>query len=138
MQGVLEVYATPNPAPGTFGPFPFYPTLQTNTSLNVNGLGYPNAVPVDTFRNPSLVAQQTYRPSGAAPNLFIGDSRHTVIFREGHLYDARVVDMSTSQNLFPQPTPPLSTTTAYDINQKLSANTPPSDVYQQHWQNATA
>ena len=143
VQGVLEIYSAP-PVPGgggTFGTFPFYPTLQNILGLNpATALGYPSTTGVDPFKNAARVSQQGYRGGGSAPNLFIGDSRpHTVIFREGHLYDARVVDMSNSpSNLFVLNVNPLSTTTAYDIVQKINAGYTPSTVYEQHWQNTAA
>jgi hypothetical protein len=127
VQGIQEVY--PNPAiipANTFGPSAFYPVLMTGVlQTPANQLGTPSPVNINSgFLNPTVVPQLNYRGSGdtpgagaAAPNMFVGDSRpHNVIFREGHLYDARVVATSPQQTFFSPST--LSTTTKYEIIQK--------------------
>jgi len=139
IQGIRELYAaTLNLPLGSFGTIPFYPVLQTGTTATgTNGIGTPSAVLVDPFTGPGLVAQQNYRTGGAAPDLFVGDNRpHTLIFREGHLYDARVVGAQSSSSTFPGAA--LSTTVAYDVIAKLSASFAGAAVIQTQWQNTTA
>jgi hypothetical protein len=121
VQGVSESVAGV-PSANFFGAVPFIP------NFTANGIPQPVALP-STFANPGTVAQANFRTGeipGAtqAPNLFVGDSRpHNVIFREGYLYDARVVTTTpapttTGQNNFPQGSS-LSTTTKYEVIQKL-------------------
>jgi hypothetical protein len=125
-QGVRLINGT---APATtFGAIPFYPVLQTANVVpggEQNGNGTPTGIGVDTFQSPAIVPQQTFRGGGPAPLLFVGDTRpHKVIFREGHIYDARVMGANTpAQGLFSPSA--LATTVDYDIVQKLlAAQTP--------------
>jgi len=139
IQGIRELYQNPLSIPsGSFGTLAFYPVLQTgNSAAGTNGIGTPIAVLVDPFTGPALVPQQNYRTGGAAPDLYVGDNRpHTLIFREGHLYDARVVGAQSSSATFPLGS--LSTTVAYDVISKLSAAAAGAAVIQTQWQNTTA
>jgi hypothetical protein len=140
LQGVRELYGFGGAPINSFGPLPFYPVLQNGNVLDTNfGIGFPSEVPVNYYSNPALAPQQTYGTGSAAPQLFVGDARpHAVIFREGHLYDARVVNSNfPAQGQFAAGTP-LSTTVAYEIVQKLNASTPGVTAYQDKWQNQTA
>ncbi|MBZ5622066.1 MAG: hypothetical protein LAQ69_25560 [Acidobacteriia bacterium] len=79
--------------------------------------------------------QQTFRSGTAAPNLYVGDQRpHKAIFREGHLYDARVV------GTFLSPFVPsgLIPTVSYEVTRKLGAGFFPTNVYDQMWANTYA
>jgi hypothetical protein len=145
LQGVRELYGFNTQPANAFGPVPFYPVLQNQNVITSDlGQGFPSSFTVNYYRNPATAPQQNYRNSGgAAPNLFVGDARpHAVIFREGHLYDARVISaVFPGQGQFPGGTgTPLSTTVAYEIVQKLGAGptTVASTVYQTNWQNQTA
>jgi len=159
VQGIRELYGFGTQPANAFGPVPFYPVLQNQNVTNTNtGIGLPTSVPVNYYANAVPAVQQTYRSGGAAPQLFVGDARpHVVIFREGHLYDARVVNSAAApffglafkpESVLPPNQGqfaggagnPLSTTVAYEIVQKLSAGTatPASTVYQTKWQNQTA
>jgi hypothetical protein len=140
VQGVREMYGFGSTPTNSFGPIPFYPVLQNGNLLDANfGQGFPSLVPVNLYNNPLPVTQQTYTGGANAPQLFVGDARpHAVIFREGHLYDARVINSNFPlQGQFPAGNP-LSTTVAYEIVQKLAAATTGSTVYQDKWQNQTA
>jgi hypothetical protein len=138
IQGIRELYQNPLTPTVTFGALPFYPVLQTgNSTGGTNGIGIPAAVLVDPFTGPGLVPQQTYRTGGPAPDLYVGDNRpHTLIFREGHLYDARVIGAQSSSATFPLGA--LSTTVAYDVIAKLGAGATGQAVIQTQWQNTTA
>jgi len=132
VQGVTETVLGV-PGANFFGAVPFVPNFTRG--------GIPEAVSLPTtFANPDPVSQANFRSgdipgSSAAPLLLVGDSRpHNVIFREGYLYDARVVTttpapVTTGQSTFPQTS--LSTTTKYEIIQKLcviSANCTQANV----------
>ena len=138
IQGIRELYQNPLAPAVTFGALPFYPVLQSgNTASGTNGIGIPSAVAVDFFTGPGSVSQQNYRTGATAPSLYVGDNRpHTLIFREGQLYDARVVGAQSPVGIFPGGA--LSTTVAYDIIQKAGAGAVPQTVFQTSWQNATA
>ncbi|MBK9169704.1 MAG: S-layer homology domain-containing protein [Bryobacterales bacterium] len=58
------------------------------------------------------------------------------MFREGHLYDARVIGTQTTQFNFPGTT--TNATTAYDVLQKLSPTAQPLPVIYSFWQNTRA
>lgn len=137
IQGIIEVQ---NPVvTAQRGPLPFYPILENGTVPTQEGV--PVVVAVSAFANPGTVPQQGFRTGGAAPNLFVGDDRpQKVIFREGHLYDARVAFSFTPGNQFTNnPTATLlSSTVAYDIVQKLHNSFAPLDVLQAQWQNTNA
>jgi hypothetical protein len=140
IQGVREMYGFGTSPNNSFGPLPFYPVLQNGTNLETDfGRGFPSMVPVSFYSNPALAPQQTFTNGTPAPPLFVGDARpHAVIFREGHLYDARVVNSNfPGQGQFAAGTP-LSTTVAYEIVQKLNASTAGTTAYQDKWQNQTA
>jgi hypothetical protein len=148
LQGIREIY-TGTPPLNSFGPFPFYPVLQAFTAG-----GFPpdqRGLPVGfqgsnqlfgspqfnngTFAGVNPLVQQTFRNGNPAPNLYVGDQRpHKVIFREGHLYDARVVG-TASATFVPSALVP---TVSYEITQKLSAFQFPVNVYNQVWQNTNA
>lgn len=102
-------------------------TVAVGTTVPLVQQGIPSQLLINqAFTNPGLVSQLNYRSSGdtpgsgtAAPQIFVGDDRpHNVIFREGYLYDARVIN-SNGQGIFPVPPASLSTTTKYEIVQKL-------------------
>ena len=143
IQGVREMYGFTSQPLNAFGPVPFYPVLQNQTFTNTDlGQGFPSWFEVNFYTNAAKAPQQNYRNAGGtAPTLFVGDARpHAVIFREGHLYDARVVNSDFPfQGQFPGGAgTPLSTTVAYEIVQKLTAGTGGVTVYQDKWQNQTA
>ena len=133
VQGIQEVI-TGAPSANQFGTFPFFPVLMNGVTpvgaaAPLQQQGFPSQAPINSFFfNPGTVSQCNYWSSSLpcqsptpAPNLFVGDSRpHTVIFREGHLYDARVISTSPVQATFPGST--LSTTAKYEIIQKLCSN----------------
>jgi hypothetical protein len=123
VQAVVEtVVGTGLPGANFFGAVPFTPNFASS--------GFPEQVGLpSTFANPAAVSQANFRSgdipgSTAAPNLLVGDDRpHNVIFREGYLYDARVITSNPTainQANFPQGSS-LSTTTKYEIVQKLCA-----------------
>jgi len=139
IQGIIEVQ---NPVVTIQrGVLPFYPILQNGTTAALAQNGLPVGVAVDFFSNPGTAPQQNFRGGAAAPNLFVGDDRPLkVIFREGHLYDARTGFSAAASNQFGNnPTPTLlSTTVFYDIIQKLHNTFAPLDVFQAKWQNTNA
>jgi hypothetical protein len=140
VQGVREMYGFGTPTANSFGPIPFYPVLQNKTVLDANfGLGFPSVVPVNYYTNAQPAAQQASSSIPSPPVLAVGDARpHVVIFREGHLYDARVIDANfPAQGQFAAGNP-LSTTVAYEIIQKLAASTLGVTAYQDKWQNQIA
>jgi len=137
IQGIREIYISAVGS-SSFSALPFYPILQ-NANANCDPcIGFPTFNFTSAqFANPSTVTQQGYRPSGgtAAPNLFVGDNRpHSVIFREGHLYDARVAKVSSPQIIFPGSA--LTSTVMYDITQKLTATAAPATALVTEWQNS--
>jgi hypothetical protein len=155
LQGVREIYTGGDPS-NQFGPLPFYPTLQalTNTGdFGATGLdqrGFPTSFatpaagpqllnadcsatmdPVTcAYNGLNPLPQQTFRSGAAAPNLYVGDQRpHKLIFREGRLYDARVVG-TIGQTIVAVAAEVLPTV-VYDIAQKLNAGAVPTNVYNQ-------
>src|SRR5207302_7035332 len=87
------------------GAMPFYPIL--GGAEDNFGDGTAQKISVPPYQNPLGVPQ-----SGPAP-LFVGDDRpQRVIYREGHLYDARVVASPS----------PLNSTVFYDVIQTPSTN----------------
>jgi hypothetical protein len=142
VQGIRDIYASAAGS-NTFSALPFYPILQTGVTNTNPSVGVPSAVNTNSFfTNPGTVSQQTYRGSGlgTAPNLYVGDNRpHSVIFREGHLYDARVASVLNPQAILPGTA--LTATVAYDIIQKLNGTGPgalgtPVTVLTTQWQNS--
>jgi len=112
-----------NPPANTNFSIPYYASLVGNGTTNAGGM---QTAAVEPFVNPSLVAQGAYTgtspgPSGAGPLLNVGDDRpHELVFREAHLYNARVAGSTTTFQTPNNPTP-LSTTVFYDVIQKLQA-----------------
>lgn len=139
VQGIREVY-TSAAGSNTFSNLPFYVTLQGGNSSADPAVGFPTAVNTNSFfTNPGSVSQQGYRTGsglGAGPNLFVGDDRpHSVIFREGHLYDARVAATLNPQVVFPGTG--LTSTVVYDVVQKLGGATAvPATILTTQWQNS--
>lgn len=123
---------------GLAGPIPFYPMLQNQNDAN-SQQGFPGFVGVQPFANPGLVTQQNLRTQAAGTNpvrLYVGDNRpHRVIFREGHLYVARVTG-PVGESLFNAQ--PLSATVAYDVIQKQSPISEPTSVLATKWFNTQA
>jgi len=150
VQGIRYVYPTSVSIPPAVipsqGPIPFYPVLQSGNTASIPGArgtattvayGIPSSVPVEAHTNPLGVPQQSLRNGTAMPNLYVGDSRpHKVIFREGHLYDARVVYPITPTVLFNGNL--FNSTVTYDIVQKLSAAQYPLSAFTAKWQNTNA
>ncbi len=90
------VYTPLNPinlAANTNGTIPFWVSLVGNGTTGAAGM---QTAFVEPFVNPSVVPQGNYLgtvggPTGLAPPFNVGDDRvHDLIFREGHLYNARV------------------------------------------------
>jgi hypothetical protein len=138
VQGIRYSFGFTQLPTGATGTIPFFPVL--DFFGGIGNEGFPAPAGVDPFWDPELVPQQNYRTGGPAPSLWVGDSRpHSVIFREGHLYDARVGrPAGAPQSNFPGSL--LSSTVFYDIVQKL-APSPfgfPNTVLQAKWQNAQA
>ena len=102
-------------------------------------LGALTTTPVPQFANPNSVVQRTKltQPSPnnvlTTPNLYVGDDRpHRAIFREGHIYDARLVAVTNFANFSQQQ---VTSTVTYDIIQKLGAATTPLTIYNTSWGN---
>jgi hypothetical protein len=129
---------------------PFYPVIRGNgtTIGSAPGNGMQFAV-VDPFADALPVPQGTYlgTTGGPAagtqsPEFFVGDSRvHELVYREGHLYGARVANANPPANVSvvePEPGPltdertstfqvngnPLSATVLYDVIQVLIQSGP--------------
>jgi hypothetical protein len=136
------------------GTFSYYPTLVGDGTLN-STTGMQAAI-VAPFADPGTVPQANYLgtspgPGGVAPRIYVGDNRpHEVVFREGHLYDARVARLPGAFNTDASA---LSSTVVYDIIQKLQAGLPggsslatapnapawpPLPIMQANWTNTNA
>ncbi len=105
---------------------PYFVTLVGDGTLAVTGM---QAAFVEPFVNPTTIPQALYTgtsggPAAGAPSplLYVGDNRpHELVFREGHLYNARVGGSTTT---FQTPGAGLNSTVFYDVVQKLTAGLP--------------
>jgi hypothetical protein len=111
--------------PGIFGGIPTLGALTTT--------------PVPQFTNPNSVIQRnkltqpTPNNQLGTPYLYVGDNRpHRAIFREGHIYDARVVALANFANFSGAG---VQSTVTYDIVQKLTAGANPLTIYNTQWGN---
>ncbi len=122
IQPVLYTVVAPlNPPANTNFAIPYYASIVGNGTTDANGM---QAAFVEPFVNPSTVPQGAYTgtapgPTGPGPNFNVGDDRpHEVVFREAHLYNARVGGSTTT---FQTPGSGLNSTVFYDVIQKLQA-----------------
>ncbi|MBK9168968.1 MAG: hypothetical protein IPM24_16065 [Bryobacterales bacterium] len=151
VQTLHHVQQTPAfPGSPILGPRPFIVHAANANALgttagtaNIGWSGYPTAVPVNPHKNPADVAQlgnvRTTANGDSATRLFVGDNRpHKLVFREGHLYDARVISTQTTQFNFAGANSPLATTVAYDVIQRLAPTNQPLPVIFASWQNTRA
>lgn len=103
-------------------------------------LGELTSTPVPQFANPNSVTQRAKLNqivSGnnvlTTPRLYVGDDRpHRAIFREGHIYDARLVAVTNFANFS---SAAVTSTVTYDIIQKTLYNSTPLTVYNTSWGN---
>lgn len=129
--GALLTNASSNPptvtVPGLIGGIP---SLQAAVTTPVPQFTNPDSVPQrDKLVQPSPNNQFT------TPRIYVGDNRpHRAIFREGHIYDARVAAV-TQFNNFGAPGTVTSATVAYDIIQKLTAASAALTIYNTQWGN---
>ncbi|MEO8131045.1 MAG: hypothetical protein ABI822_28360, partial [Bryobacteraceae bacterium] len=128
VQPVLYTPVTPiNPPANQNFAVPYYVSLLGDGTTGGAGM---QVAFVEPFINPSTIPQGTYTgtsggPAAGAPSpvLFVGDDRpHEVVFREGHLYNARVGGSTTTFQTVPGTA--LSSTVFYDVIQKLQAGAP--------------
>jgi hypothetical protein len=142
---VAQIYIQPiqynpitpfNPPANTNSTVPFYPTLVGDgTTVGTTGpaSGMQFAV-VDPFGDPSIVPQGNYLGTTGgpgentpAPSFYVGDNRvHELVFREGHLYGARV---GNALGAFQVNENPLSATVLYDVIQMLVQAGPGAGVH---------
>jgi hypothetical protein len=113
-----------NPPANTNFAIPYYASIVGNgTTTALVGM---QTAAVEPFVNPSTVPQGAYTgtapgPTGNGPLLNVGDNRpHELVFREAHLYNARVGGSTTTFQTPNNPNP-LSSTVFYDVIQKLQA-----------------
>jgi acyl-coenzyme A thioesterase PaaI-like protein len=116
-----------NPPANTNFAIPYYVSIVGDGTANpTTGM---QAAFVEPFINPSTIPQANYTgtsggPAAGSPSpvIYVGDDRpHEVVFREAHLYNARVGGSTTT---FQTPGSPLSSTVFYDVIQKLTAGLP--------------
>jgi len=111
--------------PGIFGGIP---TLQAHTTVPVPQFTNPNSVP-----QRAKLTQPTPNNQLTTPWIYVGDNRpHRAIFREGHIYDARVAAISQFGNFSGAA---VQSTVSYDIIQKLTATSAGLEVYNTNWGN---
>jgi len=131
--------------PGTLLPNTGGTTATVNTPLIVGGIPTMQTglqtIPVPGFVDPNAYTQRAKlvqpapnNPPANTPYLYVGDARpHRAIFREGEVYDARVI--STAGNRFDNPAVALNGTVAYDIIQKLGPASAPLSILYTTWGN---
>src|SRR5882724_2536797 len=131
--------------PGTIGPNTGGTTAVVNQPLIIGGIPALQTglqtIPVSSFEDPNAITQRAklvqQAPNNApanTPYLYVGDARpHRAIFREGEVYDARVI--STTGNRFDSPLVSLNGTVAYDIIQKLGPTLTPLPILYTTWGN---
>ena len=124
VQPVVYIPVSPiNPPANTNFAIPYFVSLVGDGTTAATGM---QTAFVEPFINPSTIPQSTYTgttggPAAGAPSpvIYVGDDRpHELIFREGHLYNARVGGSTTT---FQTPGSALSSTVFYDVIQKLTA-----------------
>jgi len=127
IQPVLYTAVGPiNPPANTNFAISYYVTLVGDGTTAVTGM---QTAAVEPFVNPSVIPQGDYTgttpgPTGPGPLINVGDDRpHELVFREGHLYNARVGGSTTTFQVPNNPNP-LSSTVFYDVIQKLQAGNP--------------
>jgi len=105
----------------------------------IPSLGALTTTPVPQFANPNAVIQRAklVQPSPnnqlGTPWLYVGDNRpHRAIFREGHIYDARVAALANFANFS---STAVQSTVTYDIIQKTTAAGAPLTIYNTQWGN---
>jgi len=127
IQPVQYIPITPvNQPANTNSVVPFYPALLGDgTTIGTTGFAGMQFAAVDPFSDPSPVPQGNYLGTSggpasgtAGPVIYVGDDRvHELVFREGHLYGARV---GNAVGTFQVNQDPLSSTVLYDVIQVLT------------------
>ena len=113
-----------NPPANTNFAIPYWVSIVGDGTTAATGMQFAS---VEPFVNPTTIPQGAYTgtapgPTGPGPVIYVGDNRpHELVFREGHLYNARVGGSTTT---FQTTGAGLNSTVFYDVIQKLTAGAP--------------
>ncbi len=127
VQPVVYTPVTPiNPPANTNFAIPYFAGIVGDGTTAATGM---QTAFVEPFVNPTTIPQGLYTGTSGGPGagtpspvINVGDNRpHELVFREGHLYNARVGGSTTT---FQTPGAGLNSTVFYDVIQKLTAGAP--------------